>query len=171
MDKYIILKIKPRDNYEEFVDKYYSNHSTYHKGDAGIDLFCPDDIIIPANSLSNKINLGIICSAQIMKDHFINYNTQKFELDAENIGFHLYPRSSMGKTPLRLSNSVGIIDSGYRGELIALVDNFSNQSFNIKKGERYFQICFRKPYPINLKITHELDKTERGSSGFGSTGK
>ena len=88
------------------------------------------------------------------------------------VSFYLYPRSSMGgKTPLRMSNSVGIIDSGYRGPLIWMVDNLSDEDYVVEQGSRLFQIC--PPTlnnPIVLNIVQELSETERGEGGIGSTG-
>ena len=76
-----------------------------------------------------------------------------------------------GKTPLRMSNSVGIIDSGYRGNLIGLVDNLSNEDYVVKSGTRLFQICSPTlNNPIKLEIVQELSETERNDSGIGSTG-
>jgi len=83
----------------------------------------------------------------------------------------MYPRSSISKTPLRLANSVGIIDSGYRGELQAPVDNFSCQKYIVEEGQRLFQICSGDLTPFfNIKIVDSLDQTDRGAGGFGSTG-
>jgi len=91
------------------------------------------------------------------------------------VGFYLYPRSSTGtKTPLRLANSVGIIDSGYRGPLIAAFDNWKGDDFNIEDKQRLVQICAPDlSYPIYVVLVdseEELGKTSRGSGGFGSTG-
>jgi dUTP pyrophosphatase len=96
-------------------------------------------------------------------------------------GYYLYPRSSMGaKTPLRLSNSVGIIDAGYRGELGAILDNLEGEEvdfnyYKIEKGDRIVQICspnLTYPiYPILVNNENELGESIRGSDGFGSTGR
>jgi len=91
------------------------------------------------------------------------------------VGFYLYPRSSTGtKTPLRLANSVGIIDSGYRGPLIAAFDNWKKDDFEIQENQRLVQICAPDlSYPIYVILVdteEELGKTNRGSGGFGSTG-
>ena len=91
------------------------------------------------------------------------------------VGYYLYPRSSLGtKSTLRLSNSVGIIDSGYRGNIIAAFDNHGNDHI-IDKGDRVVQIC--PPdlcHPIKVEIVDSEadlgDKTVRGGGGFGSTG-
>lgn len=96
-----------------FLNDKYSNHSVGHKGDAGLDLYCPRSQNITAGTTSNKINLGINCE---LMDEFGN-----------NLPYLLMPRSSTGsKTPLRMSNSLGLIDAGYRGPICACVDNVSN---------------------------------------------
>jgi dUTP pyrophosphatase len=96
-------------------------------------------------------------------------------------GYYLYPRSSIVKTPFRLSNSVGIIDSGYRGEIMAVVDNINAAHNDMKTCitqymppmSRMFQICSPTLEPFMVKIVDSEEKlgfTERGSGGFGSTG-
>jgi len=126
-------------------------------GDAGLDLYVPENITIPAKAIGFKINHNVCCEAKIV-DKFVSY--------------YMYPRSSMGaKTPLRIGNSVGIFDSGYRGPVMGIVDNISDSDFVVEKGSRLFQIC--PPLlnnPINLKLVSELSESERGSSGLGSTG-
>lgn len=90
--------------------------------------------------------------------------------------YQLLPRSSTGsKTPLRLANSVGVIDSGYRGHLMACVDNVNTeQNYEIKKEDRLFQIvAFNgKPMFVTMVASHDdLQKTTRNNGGFGSTGR
>ena len=85
--------------------------------------------------------------------------------------FQLVPRSSIWRTPLRQSNSIGIIDAGYRGHLMVPVDNISNEDYIIKSGERLFQIVHPSLEPIKVELVDEVSDTERGSGGFGSTGK
>ena len=86
--------------------------------------------------------------------------------------YYVYPRSSISKTPLRLANSVGIIDSGYRGELMAVVDNISKEDYVVEEGQRLFQICSNTLLPFsNIKIVEELNNTVRCAGGFGSTGQ
>jgi dUTP pyrophosphatase len=70
-----------------------------------------------------------------------------------------------------MSNSRGIIDHSYRGNIMAKVDNRSNEPFEIKAGERLFQLLMPTLEPFNVRFVNELDETERGSGGFGSTGK
>ena len=136
----------------------YSNHQHYNPGDSGLDLFCPETITInPGETV--KINLQINCEAL----HDTIENT--------NVSYYLYPRSSIIKTPLRLANSVGIIDAGYRGDIIACVDNIKSESYTVNKGDRLFQICAGNLEPIEFQLVNDLSNTQRGLGGFGSTGK
>lgn len=108
------------------------------------------------------------------------------DLPTTPCGFYLYPRSSISKTRMRLANSVGIIDAGYRGDLIAAVDTIgvfgSSDIWHvwketlspIKKYDRYFQVCAPDLSPFLVYIVEteqELSPpTTRGHGGFGSTG-
>jgi dUTP pyrophosphatase len=128
----------------------YGGRANY-KSDSGFDLYCPRDVIVPARG-SAKIDLEVIVEP-------------KFDG-----GYYLYPRSSISKTPLRLANSVGIIDNGYRGHLIAVVDNISQDDYTVKRGERLFQLCHPSLKPFDVRIVEKVDmNTERGAGGFGST--
>ncbi len=132
--------------------------------DSGLDLFCVEDQTFEAQTLSNKIDLGVVC--ELVK---VDENGEECKA---NCGYLLLPRSSIVKTPLRLANSIGVIDSGYRGHIIACVD--AHKSFNIFAGDRYFQLCVPSFEPIELRLVDnisELSNTSRGDGGFGSTGK
>lgn len=133
-----------------------ANTNRLERGDAGFDLYSPGDITIEPHK-TGKIDFKIQCEG--LSDN-----------DNRNVCYYLYPRSSISKTPLRLANSVGIIDAGYRGNLIAKIDNISNESYTIQKKQRLFQICGRYLEPINANIVEELSDSERGNNGFGSTG-
>jgi len=75
------------------------------------------------------------------------------------------------KTSLRLSNSVGIIDAGYRGTLKAIVDNIDKDNgVTIPKGTRLLQICSPTLQPITYEVVDSLSETSRGTGGLGSTG-
>ena len=140
----------------------YRDHSQPHEGDAGLDLFNPEDIIIGPNEKGVTVDLKIQCEA------FIDGSKEK------NCWYYLYPRSSISKTPLRLSNSTGIIDAVYRGNIMAKVDNVKNVEYTIKAGSRLFQIVPAVVTPDNMGITFEvvnsLSNTDRGNQGFGSSG-
>jgi dUTP pyrophosphatase len=140
----------------------YENHSTYHVGDSGFDLFTVEDINIEAGRLSYIIDLQISCEAFRSKN----------EKESGNISYYLYPRSSLGsKTSLRLANSVGIIDSGYRGTIKAIVDNIDKENpVIIQAGTRLFQLCSPALSPVTYEMVDGLSNTSRGEGGFGSTG-
>ena len=129
--------------------------------DAGFDLFLGESLHIPKKKFSLIHNHGIKC---VMK------------FGEKNTAFYLYPRSSMGaKTPLRLSNSVGIIDSGYRGHIKAILDNNSDADFKANYDDRLLQICgpniMYPIYPILVDNEEKLGVTKRGDKGLGSSGK
>jgi dUTP pyrophosphatase len=83
----------------------------------------------------------------------------------------IIPRSSIGaKTPLRLSNSVGLIDSGYRGELGILYDNIGDDEYVIHAGDRIAQLLVMPSYRFQAKVVDILADSDRGEGGFGSSG-
>ncbi len=77
----------------------------------------------------------------------------------------------MHKTPLRMANSMGVIDSDYTGEICAVYDNVSCKNYTIKRGERIAQLLIVPILLPDVEETDRLYETERGSNGFGSTGK
>lgn len=143
----------------ENLKKYYSTYKKKYDTDSGIDLLTPDIIVCPPHK-TTTIHLGICCSQQQG-----SFNVPQ--------GFYMYPRSSLSSTPLRLANSVGIIDFSYRGELMAKVDNISDTEYIINSTEqnpiKLFQLCAPDLTPISFQLVEKLDQTERGSNGFGST--
>ncbi|MEC9377236.1 MAG: dUTP diphosphatase [Candidatus Neomarinimicrobiota bacterium] len=143
------LKIKP---FNATVMSFYENHGYFHDGDAGIDLFVIDEqTILPGET--TRIHLQIACENTEIKPYL------------------LMPRSSISRTPLRQCNSIGLIDGGYRGEIMAAVDNIKNKSFTVEPGQRLFQLVAIDGSPIHFELVDELTETSRGSGGFGSTGK
>ena len=168
-------------------DKYY---------DAGFDLFVPGGSA-PLPPLKNINTNGIAATtsaiaggnapllattsaiASAIVDHHVKCAMKMYTTHngVYNVGYYLYPRSSTGsKTPLRLANSVGIIDSGYRGNIIAVFDNISGVDYTIEQYQRLVQICPPDiSYPFIVVIVSDLKElgcdTMRGSGGFGSSGK
>jgi dUTP pyrophosphatase len=195
-DNYYILNIFLTSDVPKSIQKKYKsimneNNSQFEYGsnkyivdhpyiDAGTDLYCISNLNIDNGSLSNKIDLGVKCSMV-----FVSTNTITKQTTRTPCGYYLYPRSSTGsKTPLRLSNQVGIMDSGYRGNVIACFDNvdhknqFNDSQYEVVVGNRLVQICAPNiTYPTVLNIVSsdtELDipqaNNQRGTGGFGSTG-
>lgn len=84
----------------------------------------------------------------------------------------LFPRSSISKTPLRMANSVGVIDSGFTGEIQVPLYNTSEVEIrDIEQYERIAQLVIVPIADVSIEIVDELNETERGNGGFGSTGK
>lgn len=87
-----------------------------------------------------------------------------------NAGFFLLPRSSIAKTPLRLANSIGLIDPTYRGCLMAALENTSSGDITIHAGTRLMQVCLPSLEPFRVDWVDYLPQTQRGAGAFGSTG-
>lgn len=160
---------KKIDDYIYYINSGEKNGVLEPSYDAGFDLFCPNDITVNNISSMYEINHKIVTA---------------MKLDNRYVSYYLYSRSSTPKkTDLRLANSVGIIDSGYRGNIIANFDNISyyqeENEYNclnkrISIGDRLVQICPPNiEYPMKIYLVdkiEDLGKTERGTGGFGSTG-
>ncbi len=124
-----------------------------HDTDACADLYALEDVQLAPATYGNKIRTGV--SIQLPEGWLAM----------------IFPRSSTGaKTTLRLSNSVGIIDSGYRGELGVLFDNTSTEPVQINKGDRIAQLLVMPSYRFQPKVVDILETSDRGEGGFGSTG-
>lgn len=130
-------------------------HATYETAqkneDSGLDIPMPETVTVPAKSIGFMVDLGIKTEA--------------------NWGYMLLPRSSISKTPLRLANSVGIIDKAYRGKLMVKLDNLSDTDFTLEKGKYYFQIIAYNGILPTFTIVETLSETLRNEGGFGSTTK
>jgi len=85
----------------------------------------------------------------------------------------IQPRSGLAaKNGISIVNTPGLIDSGYRGEVCAILINLDPKNvFVIKKGDKICQLVIQKVEKIKLEITEDLDETSRGEGGFRSTGK
>ena len=111
------------------------------QGSAGLDVPCPMSLTIPAGKLGFKIHLGV----RIMPEHH----------------FWLVPRSSIAKTSLRMSNTIGLINVGYRGELIMCVDNLKPIPVNVLKGTRLCQIVSMNGSNISFQFGNVMNETMR----------
>ena len=134
------------------LNEYVELATRGSKWSAGLDLYCPFDVVVPADT-QKKIPLGI--AVQIPDFH---------------VGL-LVPRSSMHKTPLRMANSVGVIDADYRGELSIAYENVSCSDYTIFRGDRIAQLIIVPVVMVDVEEVNSLSETERGDGGYGSTGK
>jgi dUTP pyrophosphatase len=138
-------------SHNDIASKFYCNHGHFHEGDAGLDLYVLEDIHFKPGE-TKAIKLGISCEPE------------------DGTAYYLFPRSSISKTPLRMANSIGLIDGGYRGEIMAVCDNIKSEAYTAKKGQRLFQLVATDSSPIQYELVDNLEMTTRGSGGFGSTG-
>ena len=168
-DCYMDLALFVMDESEKLVGRYNTSivsHNEKVRGsnypDAGFDLFSP---MIDRFEVGKpkRHQLGVKCRADMVFPDGSRRPT----------GFLLYPRSSISKTPLRLSNSVGVIDSGYRGELMCAFDCFY-RDYMVSDGDRLVQVVAPGMVPIMARLVDKEedlgDTTDRGTGGFGSTG-
>ena len=196
-EKVMVLKLFVDSNDENLKHTYINAANTHNNKvihlqdhiDAGFDLYAPgnqgDELEQYGANIRffgpgwqdrtpvNKMDFMVSCSAQMITDGAKCFNT----------GYYMYPRSSLSKTQLRLANSVGIIDAGYRGHLTGLFDvvNIDNSDNNEeadfwgKKFDRYVQICAPGLVPILVQVVDTMEElggeTARGGGGFGSTGR
>ena len=150
------LYIKFSDNIYNSQKTYYYEYKTKHEGDSGIDLINTSTLKVNPFDVET-INFEIQCEMRDEKEELVSY--------------YLYPRSSISKTPLMMANNIGVIDAGYRGNIMAKVKNVSQKEARVTEGEKLFQICSPNLEPIKIKIVKNLSSSSRGDGGFGSTGK
>jgi len=138
------MKVKIKKLHEDAVIPSYSK-----PGDAGMDLY---------SVRHDKDKNG----------NDVHYTGLAIEIPEGHVGL-LYPRSSISKTSCSLRNAVGVIDSGYRGEVMLKFSCSTNLNcYNV--GDRVAQLIIM-PYPqIEFEEVEELSDTDRGVGGFGSTG-
>jgi dUTP pyrophosphatase len=155
--KIYIVNISLKEKYLEHINNHNTQVVTKFPN-AGFDLLTPNKMVIENNNF--KLNTEINCAM--------------FDSNNNPVSYFLYPRSSIIKTNYRLANSVGIIDSGYRGNIIGVFDNNSKDYSSIEQYSRLLQLCAPNLDPIIVEIVNCLDElseeTERGTYGFGSTG-
>jgi dUTP pyrophosphatase len=131
------------------------------------------DATIPTYAKSGDAGMDLVATKIISNTTFdITYGTDiALEIPEGFVGL-VFPRSSIRKYELILSNSVGVIDSGYRGEIQATFKKENGlDSLAYKVGDRICQIMIIPHPTIEFEEVNELNNTERGEGGFGSTGK
>ena len=121
-----------------------------HRTDAGFDLFADETSWIFAKQRTT-IKTGI-----------------SFEMPNNMAGL-IWPRSGLS-VKKGIDVLAGVVDSGYRGEIMVCLYNTSNEDVEIKRGDRIAQIIFQEVPVISLLLRDELETSQRGSNGFGSTG-
>lgn len=160
---YVLLEICVPDSLRELYEKYAETWNTLlldttideslYVND-GFDLYVPHDIQ---------------CEQFVKIDFGVKIQTTRVtETRRYPCGTKLYARSSITKTPLRLTNSVGVIDPGYRGNIMGVFDVLAPTS--IEKHSRLVQLCADAPFFVKIIEKDDLTLTDRGERGFGSSG-
>lgn len=128
--------------------------------------------VIPKYAKDGDAGMDLVATEIIKRTNTqITYGTGiALEIPQGFVGL-VFPRSSIRNTNLKLSNSVGVIDSGYRGELQATFNIISSDRISYQIGERIAQIIIIPYPPIEFIESDELLDSNRGDGGFGSTGK
>ena len=121
-----------------------------HVNAAGWDLYSSEGVSIPAGA-TVLVSTGI--SIAVPKEHVAL----------------IWDRSSMGVKGVH--RHAGVIDSGYRGEVKVCLHNTTKEPYHIERGDRIAQMLIQEAPNFIKHVVHELDSTDRGDGGFGSTGK
>lgn len=145
----------PRQRIEVEIKKLSENAKLpeyAHLTDAGADIFALEDTYLKPNE-TKLVKTGIAVAIPI------GYEIQ------------IRPRSGLSlKTPLRVANAPGTIDTDYRGEVCVIMWNSGNEAVKIEAGDKIAQMVINEVPMIKWKEVTELSSTERGAGGFGSTG-
>lgn len=124
--------------------------------------------VLPNYANSGDAGMDVIAISKEENEKYIEYGTGlAFEIPEEYVCL-VFPRSNLSKKDLILSNHVGVLDSGYRGELKFRFKKLGEEIYGV--GDRIGQIIIL-PYPkVEFEEVKELSETSRGEGGFGSTG-
>lgn len=123
-----------------------------HKGDAGMDLYSIEEVVIPKNE-TRLIKTGISIELPQWTEAQVR------------------PRSGLAlKHSVTVLNSPGTIDEGYRGEIGVILINHGKEDFVVTKHMKIAQMVIKPIYEINIEEVKNLNNSDRGEGGFGSTG-
>lgn len=134
------------------------------------------DAIVPAKATAGSacFDLHVILDAPFIlapNERHLFHTGLSIELPGEDCVCLLFSRSGMGiKHGISLSNSVGVVDSDYRGELCVALINLGDEPYTIQPHDRIAQMMIMRTTPVTAEVVEELNETERGEGGFGSTG-
>jgi dUTP pyrophosphatase len=137
------------------TNSLYTNYLRNERKDCGYDIYTEHEVIIAPGQVGT-LTFDLKCEA---RDPY------------GPVSYFLLPRSSISNTPLMMCNSIGLIDSGYRGTIMAKVRNMGSDPYTVTQGTRLFQLAPMSGHGwYKVTIVDELSETERGDGGFGSTG-
>jgi dUTP pyrophosphatase len=157
---YITIPADLADKYAPHVEAHNLHVSSDEFPNSGFDLIVPAHVTFAENNEVKTIDHGVCAEMRLS--------------NGAPSAYILAPRSSIAKTPLSMANSIGIIDAGYRGALMAKVrymptDNTIGQTHVVNRGDKLFQVCLPSLAPFKVEIVSTLTDTTRGAGAFGST--
>ena len=154
--------------YNSKITKLTNTRFSNKHPDSGFDLFVPSTVTIEARKIK-LIDMKVSCSVSKVSIAPLMAGLPASETPSP---YYMYARSSVSKRGIMLANSVGIIDSGYRGTLMAAFFNTTDNPVTIGKGDRIVQVCMPGlDYNFTVEVANSLEETERGAGGIGSTGR
>ena len=124
-----------------------------HPDDAGFDLRLKETVVLYPGQPSQLLGTGV-----------------RVQIPSNCVGL-VVVRSSIGLRGIQITGSVGVIDSGYRGEIKIPLINHSSKPQTLFAGERVAQLLIVPLQPVKVEFVEELEASERGEGGFGSTGQ
>jgi len=136
---------------------------------------CRDDVILPEVTNQNAgIDLRVITDDKqpvTIQPHETHKFRTGIKMDIpEGFYIEVVPRSSTGvKKNLRLLNTVGVLDEGWKGETLLFVENMGNEPVIVENNERLCQMILHKVHPVRICEVDHVGTSERGEGGFGST--
>lgn len=122
-----------------------------HPGDAGMDLYAATDAVVTGETV--LIPTGIAVAVPV-----------------GHVGL-VCPRSGLSRYGVTVANAPGVVDSGYRGELMVRLTTTNSTPYKVYRGDRIAQLLVVPIVRPTITIVNTLDTTQRGTSGFGSTGR
>jgi hypothetical protein len=173
--------------YKDKASQHNRQCKTNNFPDSGFDLFCPkeQECVGTCHFVDYKIKCSMFIHNHELVEGIFGFSPPVSQLNIfgsdntnrpipKGTGFYLYARSSISKSSFRLANNVGIIDSGYRGNIGAYFDTTMEYAI-IKKHQRLVQLCSPTLEPFYIQIIEDIAYlpgaiTTRGEGGFGSTG-
>jgi len=139
----LILKIK------RLGDTKLPTHQ--YEGDAGLDLYVSEKIVIPSG-MRGEVKTGV---ALAIPDGYVGLIWDKSGLSMKH----------------GLKTLGGVVDCGYRGEIIVGIVNLGDEPYTFEKGDKIAQMIIQRKEMVSIEEVRELDDTDRGEKGFGSSGK
>ncbi len=125
--------------------------------------------VVPRYARPGDAGMDVVAVSKKIGEKFIEYGIGlSFEVP-DGYVMLIFPRSSVSKTDLTMANCVGVLDSGYRGELLIRFRSSGDETYCV--GDRVAQIVVLPIPSVEIEETESLTETSRGDGGFGSTGK